>query len=669
MYVDSIKIGKFRHIENVTLGPIAAPLSDSATVALAGPNGGGKSSILELISYGMASAWSLSWGLNRNFPDHSFEIVFGLNDVDCSIIKKWLTETEPAQDDIAAATQLMEERRILRGFNFVGGEFEKDSAGHNRLFRIATIALKDHYQRSIGLFLKPDRSYPTKNFEQQKILQFDSLRKKSHAWTVAYNTSELQYQDMYDYLVQRRYHFFRELGQYQHDIDEGRKSVEGRPIDPLAPYEKLLNRLFPGYQFAPASKDLPQDLYVQLDGSTTLPFRDLSSGEKEVFFILASMLRHDVENAIIAIDEPELHLHPELARILVRELQSIKPGNQLWLATHNPEIIDEVGRDNVYYVARERNSRQAAVISGSDEPEADKILRDLFGFSGFIGVGRSIIFLEGTETSADRKVFSQLIDESAGRVKLVPAGGVTNHTRLNSAVLKLMEADVAPVNFYLVRDRDYLTDDQISKYDSHKSGRIRVLKRNQIENYLLVPAAIIGVLSRIFNVNMTSDQCEKALRHAAESISGEVAVGLARAEIAARWQPEEVLPPRFLRGMSVIGIGDEEETNRKTLESTLIERTKNLTAGLSTRLSAKEVRSIAAEAIEAADKWLKTDEWKSRYPGRRILEVFASQNQLGSSIVLTNSIIRELASKRSHVDNELKKILKDAAGGKQKLST
>ena len=669
MYVASIRIGKFRHLENVSLGPLREPLSDSATVVLAGPNGGGKSSILEVIGFGMANAWSLSWALHRNFPDYSFEIEFGLNDVDCSIIKKWLTEGSPSADDVEAANELMEDRRILRGFNYPEGESHRDSVKHNRLFRIATIALKDHYQRSIGLFLKPDRSYPVKAFDQGKLLQFDSLRAKSHVWSVAYNTSELQYQDMYDYLVQRRYHYFRDLGAYHHNEQLGKSSGVGPPTDPLAPYEELLDRLFSGYRFAPASEGIPQDLFVRIDDTTTLPFRDLSSGEKEVFFILASMLRHEVENAIIAVDEPELHLHPELARILVRELQSIKPGNQLWLATHNPEIIDEVGRDNVYYVARDRKSAKAIVVNGKDEPEANRILRDLFGFSGFIGVGRSIVFLEGTDTSADRKVFSLLVSSNAGRVKLVPAGGATTHTRLNAAVLKLMEADIADVNYYLVRDRDYLTDQQIAKYDTHASGRIRVLRRNEIENYLLVPGAITSVMSRIFNIEMTVDACQDALRTAAESISGEVVVGLTRAEIETRWQPEEVLPHRFLHGKPVLGEGADAKANLATLESALVKRASDLLSGLSASLAESEVRSVIASAVATADRWLNSDEWIDRFPGRRILETFARMQNLGDPVVLTNSIIREMASNQRFIEGELKKILSDASKGRPKLSS
>ena len=668
MYIESVRVGKFRHIQAVELGPLPAPFTESVSIVLAGPNGGGKSSILELIGYGMSNAWSLSWALHRNFPEHSFEITMGLNDEDCNVIDRWLVEAEPPEADVEVARRLIDKRRILRGFNYPDGDFQKNTAEYNQLFRIATIALKDHYQRSIGFFLKPDRAYPPKTFEQRKVLQFDSLRGRSQTWNVAYNTSELQYQDMYDYLVQRRYHFLRELGGYHHKKELGHEVAAEPPFDPLAPYEDLLGRLFPGYRFAPVTEEIPQDLFVQLDAWTTLPFRDLSSGEKEVFFILASMLRHEVENAIIAIDEPELHLHPELARTLIRELQGIKSGNQIWLATHNPEIIDEVGRDNVYYVSREQGSARAVVASGRNEPEADRILRDLFGFSGFIGVGRAIVFLEGTESSADRKVFGQLITGGAGRVKLVPAGGVSELTRLNQAVLKLLESDVAHVTYYLVRDRDYLNDEQIHKYNNHQSGRLRVLKRNQIENYLLVHEAIVRVASRIYDIEMTEADCERALRAAAESISAEVVVGLARAEVATRWQPEEVIPARFLRGESALGSDARSMANRAKIESALISKATAITADLSNQLSADELSSIVAKSVATAEEWLNDGRWKERYPGRRILEAFASQNSLSNPIVLTNSIIRELASDPALINDELKRILRQAADGEDQLS-
>lgn len=134
---------------------------------------------------------------------------------------------------------------------------------------------------------------------------------------------------------------------------------------------------------------------------------DLSSGEKEVFFILSFFLRHDVSNAVIVIDEPELHLHPELARLLVKTMQSIKAGNQVWLATYNPEIIDEAGRDRVIYIARDPQTFESTVIKGTDEAEAIRIMRDMFGFSGYIGIAKRMVFLEGENSSADLSALSQ----------------------------------------------------------------------------------------------------------------------------------------------------------------------------------------------------------------------------------------------------------------------
>jgi hypothetical protein len=59
-----------------------------------------------------------------------------------------------------------------------------------------------------------------------------------------------------------------------------------KPADPLVPYNDLLGQLFPGYSFVEATHD-DLSLKVQLPTGNVIPFQDLSSGEKEVFFILS----------------------------------------------------------------------------------------------------------------------------------------------------------------------------------------------------------------------------------------------------------------------------------------------------------------------------------------------------------------------------------------------
>lgn len=99
-----------------------------------------------------------------------------------------------------------------------------------------------------------------------------------------------------------------------------------------------------------------------------------------------------------------MHLDPELARVLIRTMQDVRPGNQLWLATHNAQIIDEAGRDRVTYVTRDPTTRQAVVTPATRESASAVALSDLFGYSGYIGVAKNMVFLEGEVSSADRKM-------------------------------------------------------------------------------------------------------------------------------------------------------------------------------------------------------------------------------------------------------------------------
>jgi len=326
--------------------------------------------------------------------------------------------------------------------------------------------------------------------------------------------------DMFDFLVQQRYHYFRHLGAYYHKLGTGGNNGEGPPSDPLEPYNRLLQSLFPDYEFAETDEEVPTNLFVQLPSSEIVPFNDLSSGEKEVFFILSFFLRHNVNNAVILIDEPEMHLHPELARLLVRTMQSIRPGNQVWMATHNAEIIDEAGRDKVVYLARDRETRQSVVTLGTDESEAMRHLKDLFGYSGYVGIAKNMVFLEGLDSSSDRKLFSGLFPQYGASLKFVPCKSSENLSRINAAILSILESNLGWMQFYLIRDRDFLTPEVVEKYRNHASGRLYVLNRYHIENYLLDDELVAQVQTEIFNRSTDAASVRSKLATIAQNISG-----------------------------------------------------------------------------------------------------------------------------------------------------
>ncbi len=125
MYVKKIEIAKYRHIKDVCLGPFTAPMGPSEIIVLAGPNGGGKSSILELISLTLSQAWSLTYNLNRTQPESSFEIQLGLLPKEIDLVTSY-TATNDTQKE--ALEQLKTGQYYCRGFQYLDGEYEKNKA-------------------------------------------------------------------------------------------------------------------------------------------------------------------------------------------------------------------------------------------------------------------------------------------------------------------------------------------------------------------------------------------------------------------------------------------------------------------------------------------------------------------------------------------------------------
>lgn len=686
MHIDSIVIKKFRHLENERIDSLYFSENTSDIVALAGPNGSGKSSVLELLGYSLSNAYSLGWSLSRTFNDFSFEVGMGLKQTERRVVIDSLRrEIEAPTAALKASIQEIEmkdsidentkraqteslqqhhDRRFkhtydaiaylenndtyYRAFNYDGGEYAKNSTLHNQLHQKVTIELKDLLKRSLGFFLRADRNYPQRGFDQKKIFSFEQTQRKEHLWSIAFNTSEMQYQDMYEFLVQQRYHYLRSLGHYHNRKNKGILPVdEKEPPDPLAPYQDLLKRLFPHYRFADTDESIPSNLFIELPTGDKIIFNDLSSGEKEVFFILSFFIRHNVNDAIIMIDEPELHLHPELSRLLVRNIKSIRNGNQIWIATHNSEIIDEAGRDRTIYVSRDLLSRKSRFIKGEEEDEGISQLKELFGLSGYIGIARNLVFLEGDSSSPDRKVFSLLFPQSSSDFKLIPSKTGNNLSRINAAVLAILQSNLGWMNYYLIRDRDYLTEEMIKKYNEHCSGRAFVLDRHEIENYLISIPTIKTVLAEIFAVHKSTDELWSIFRKVAISISSDVVRDMVSFRLNLTVAPRDFSIGRFLTDRpyvsqvshSEFAINDEAS---KLLANRFEQVSWNIKEQLNALLSEKSIRAMVHDCEQEVARSLSNDEWLKLFPGKQMLHRFAKEVGIKDYICLQNSIIKEL---------------------------
>jgi predicted ATPase len=252
------------------------------------------------------------------------------------------------------------------------------------------------------------------------------------------------------------------------------------------------------------------------DGVHDIDF--LSSGEKEILMTFVNILKMKLTESVILFDEPDLHLNAALERKLIGRLNKIvAAGNQMWIATHSLEIIGTVPLENLYKMYRdltqERNNQIELCSTKKDRIET----LELIGASiGIQLISQKIIFVEGR---TDKQILENLFEEFNDVVSFVRTEGLRRMMGLGSAVADLLDQVTKYETFYMIRDRDLLTDEQIKEIREKYSGKVFVWKARSIENYLLIPDILMEVLNQLGVKAFDNEEVAlKALKEIADSL-------------------------------------------------------------------------------------------------------------------------------------------------------
>ncbi len=174
----------------------------------------------------------------------------------------------------------------------------------------------------------------------------------------------------------------------------------------LAACEDAVTRFLPGYSnLRLDSGDRPQ---LSIDrGATTIPVRRLSDGERGTLALVLDLTRRLAQanprmadpaaeaEAVVLIDEIDLHLHPRWQRQIVHNLRAAFPRCQFIATTHSPQVIGEVEHERVQIIADGQvyspphsygvdSSRVLEEVMGSD-PRAKEVHGRLSEISQLIG--------------------------------------------------------------------------------------------------------------------------------------------------------------------------------------------------------------------------------------------------------------------------------------------
>ena len=145
------------------------------------------------------------------------------------------------------------------------------------------------------------------------------------------------------------------------EVQESMRSerpAAGRALDDC---EEAVRRFLPGYaNLRLGGEDSPQ-LLIDRD-STTIPVQQLSDGERGILSLVLDLTRRLAQanpnftdpaseaEAVVLIDEIDLHLHPKWQRQIVHNLTKTFPRCQFIATTHSPQVIGEVPHERIQII-------------------------------------------------------------------------------------------------------------------------------------------------------------------------------------------------------------------------------------------------------------------------------------------------------------------------------
>ena len=139
----------------------------------------------------------------------------------------------------------------------------------------------------------------------------------------------------------------------------GENAAAGRV---LAAFESAVTRFLPGYANLRVDADARPRLLIDR-GTTTVAVWQLSDGERGMLALVLDLTRRLSQanpamtdpaaqaEAVVLIDEIDLHLHPKWQRQIVRNLVAAFPRCQFIATTHSPQVIGEVEHDRIQIIA------------------------------------------------------------------------------------------------------------------------------------------------------------------------------------------------------------------------------------------------------------------------------------------------------------------------------
>ncbi len=292
---------------------------------------------------------------------------------------------------------------------------------------------------------------------------------------------------------------------------------KGKIRDPWKPLRELTNNLLPHLSFAridTSNRTQVRCLWNVHTKNTEVDLDDLSSGEKSIIQMFYPLVEKQIKAILrevrgnqqteeraemcVLIDEPELHLHPNLQMKVFDYLRKLVADGdiQFILATHSPTVVEYSTFDELFLLRPVEliEAGENQLVQLATDEERLRVLRDVFGTTSNVTALQTVVVVEGvsdqeaTKSVADRKLYRAL-HPGFDKVTLIAGGGKGECIKLRGTLAKAISAFSSKVQAFALLDRD------LSPVPT--ADGVHLLPVAMIENLLLDPNSIWEALQSV----------------------------------------------------------------------------------------------------------------------------------------------------------------------------
>ena len=690
MRITHLEIDNFRAIKHAAID------SDSTMVVIAGPNGCGKSCVLDAIrlvksAYGgydphEFSHWMGEFQIDPNSPADMRKV---LRDKTNSAYVRIAIELHPKEiehlrhnvDDIAERTGVgialpgvvyeewrqriqasgQQASQIIGHIENLASAIAADLKGllasstHHGQVTISTAGIRSlapnavlhavwsiYEPQSVGIidYHGPQRHFARESLGgvQLNLKTQEEGQKQSVLYNYAAKYTNIKTQMATEYVI----HALRE---------QGGNPVRGRVLLSET-LRELFQKFFPGKEFqgVTANEQGELEFAVKVQGGSKHDINELSSGEKEILFGYLRLRNSAQRQSIILLDEPELHLNPKLIQGLPQFYERYVGSdldNQIWTVTHSDAFLREAISSSGTKVLHMREAgsglnggNQIQEITGRKEEE-NAILELIGDIAGYRPGGKIVVF-EGAGSEFDKRMTAKLFPTFDRKMNFVSGGNKSTVRRLHRVLDS--QCDRPRTTFSIV-DRD-----DAAHVEGNEERGMYMWDVYHIENYLLNARIILEVLNRT-SLAETAFHNEREVEEALMEI--------------ARGQTEAMVED-WVRGRAYHAIrgvirlkdgprgGDPVgKVSRKVRESA--ERLSRLVKG---ELSSEQLEAIATERRKVLVAALDDGrEWRRVFRGRDVLAEFTTRYGKGLNYQRMRDMIVNAMAERGHRPSGMLQIL------------